>query len=75
MPVVEAFGHKDALDPLFTAEFNFLPRIGECLARDTPLGYFIHYNVGVSPAHEVQVCLPRFRCPPFRVRPSFNSDF
>ncbi len=45
MPIVEAFDSKDALEPLFMAEFEFLPRIGEYLARDTPLGYFVHYNV------------------------------
>lgn len=45
MPIVEAFDHRDALEPLFTAEFEFLPRIGEYLARDTPPGYFVHYNV------------------------------
>ena len=45
MPIVEAFADRDALEPLFTAEFDFLPRIGEYLARDTPPGYFEHYNV------------------------------
>ena len=45
MPIVEAFDDKEALEPLSTAEFDFLPRIGECLARDTPPGYFIYYNV------------------------------
>jgi hypothetical protein len=45
VPIVEAFDHKDALEPLFTAEFEFLPRIGEYLARDTAPGYFVYYNV------------------------------
>lgn len=45
MPIVEAYDDKDALKPLFTAEFEFLPRIGEYLARDTPPGYFVHHKV------------------------------
>jgi hypothetical protein len=45
MPIVEAFADKDALQPLFTAEFEFLPRKGEYLARDTEPGYFVFYNV------------------------------
>ncbi|KUR76059.1 hypothetical protein [Novosphingobium sp. FSW06-99] len=45
MPMVEAFDHEDALEPLFTAEFEFLPRIGEYLSIDTAPGYFKYYNV------------------------------
>ena len=45
MAVVEAFTNRDAVEPLFTAEFDFLPRIGEYLARDTAPGYFVHYNI------------------------------
>jgi hypothetical protein len=45
MPMVEAFDHEDALEPLFTAEFEFLPRMGEYLSIDTPPGYFKYYNV------------------------------
>ena len=45
MPVVEAFDHVDALEPLFTANFEFLPRIGEYLSIDTPPGYFRYYKV------------------------------
>jgi hypothetical protein len=45
MPTVEAFDHEDALEPLFTAEFEFLPRVGEYLSIDTPPGYFKYYNV------------------------------
>lgn len=45
MPIVEAFADKDALEPLFAAEFEFLPRVGEYLACDSPPGYFVHYNV------------------------------
>ncbi|WP_416462606.1 hypothetical protein [Sphingomonas sp. VDB2] len=45
MPIVEAFDDRDALEPLFTADFDFLPRIGEYLARDTQPGYFVYYNV------------------------------
>ena len=45
MPTVDAFEHEDALEPLFSAEFEFLPRIGEYLSIDTPPGYFKYYNV------------------------------
>ena len=45
VPIVEVFDDKEAVEPLFTAEFDFVPRIGEYLARDTPSGYFVHYNV------------------------------
>lgn len=45
MPIVEAFADREAVEPLFTAEFDFLPRIGEYLARDTADGYFVHYNI------------------------------
>ena len=45
MPIVEAFADKDVVEPLFTAEFDFLPRLGEYLARDTEQGYFVHFNV------------------------------
>lgn len=45
MPTVEAFDQKDALAPLFTADFEFLPRIGEYLSIDTPPGYFKYFNV------------------------------
>jgi len=45
VPIVEVFDDKEAVEPLFTAEFDFIPRLGEYLARDTPPGYFVHYNV------------------------------
>ncbi|PTR09346.1 MULTISPECIES: hypothetical protein [unclassified Novosphingobium] len=45
MPIVEAFDHEDALTPLFTAEFDFLPRKGEYLSIDASTGYFTYYNV------------------------------
>ena len=45
MPLVEVMDDRDAVEPLFTAEFDFLPRIGDYLARDAPPGYFVHYNV------------------------------
>lgn len=45
MLIVEIFADKDAVEPLFTAEFDSLPRIGEYLARDTEPGYFAHFNV------------------------------
>lgn len=44
MPIVEAFDSKDAAIPLFTAEFDFLPRVGDYLSRNTE-GYFKYYNV------------------------------
>jgi len=45
MPIVEAFDHEDALEPLFTTEFEFLPHIGEYLSIDTLPGYFKYYHV------------------------------
>lgn len=45
MPIVEAYSDKDAVEPLFTADFDFLPRTGEYLARDTEPGYFVYFNV------------------------------
>jgi hypothetical protein len=45
MPTVEAFDHEDDSKPLFTAEFEFLPRIGEYLSIDTPPGYFRYFKV------------------------------
>jgi|GEM_PF-683783 len=45
MPIAEVFDHEDALEPLFTAEFEFLPRIGEYLSIDTPPGQFKYYHV------------------------------
>jgi hypothetical protein len=45
MPTVEAFDQEDALKPLFTAEFEFLPRVGEYLSIDTPPGYFRYHSV------------------------------
>ncbi|GAA4759709.1 hypothetical protein GCM10023306_00150 [Novosphingobium ginsenosidimutans] len=45
MPIVEAYDDRDALEPLFTAEFEFLPRIGEHLSREVPPGYFVYFKV------------------------------
>lgn len=45
MPIVEAFEGEDAEVLQFTAEFDFLPRIGEYLSHDTAPGYFVYYNV------------------------------
>lgn len=45
MPTVEAFDHENASKPLFTADFDFLPRMGEYLSIDTPPGYFRYFNV------------------------------
>lgn len=44
MPIAEVIAEKDAVEPLFTADFDFLSRVGEYLARDTE-GYFVYYNV------------------------------
>lgn len=44
MALVEVFADEEAIDPLFVAEFDFLPRVGEHLARDTD-GYFQYFNV------------------------------
>lgn len=44
MPLVEVFEGNEATQPLFVAEFGFLPRLGEYLARDAG-GFFQHYNV------------------------------
>jgi hypothetical protein len=45
MPTVEAFDREDALEPLFTGKFEFLPRAGEYLSIDTTPGYFKYYEV------------------------------
>ena len=45
MPTVEAYDHEDALEPLFKADFEFIPRIGEYLSVDTPPGYFKYFRV------------------------------
>ncbi|NBW76561.1 MAG: hypothetical protein EBR34_12295 [Sphingomonadaceae bacterium] len=45
MPIVEAYDDRDALRPLFTAEFEFLPRIGEHISREVPPGYFLYFKV------------------------------
>ena len=44
MALVEVFEGEDAETLLFTAEFDFLPRVGEYLARDTE-DYFKYYNI------------------------------
>ena len=44
MALVEVIEGEDAAQPLFVAEFDFLPRVGEHLARDTD-GYFQYYNI------------------------------
>lgn len=44
MPLVEVFDRENALQPLFVAEFSFLPRPGEYLSQDAG-GYFQYYNV------------------------------
>ena len=44
MALVEVIEGEDAAQPLFVAEFDFLPRVGEHLARDAD-GYFHYYNI------------------------------
>ena len=44
MAWVEVFEREDATQPLFVAEFDFLPRVGEHLARDAG-GFFQYYNI------------------------------
>jgi hypothetical protein len=44
MALVEVFEDEDLEKLLFVAEFDFLPRVGEHLARDTE-GYFEYYNI------------------------------
>ncbi|BBC73417.1 conserved hypothetical protein [Altererythrobacter sp. B11] len=44
MALVEVFEGEDLEKLLFVAEFDFLPRVGEHLARDTQ-GYFDYYDV------------------------------
>jgi hypothetical protein len=44
MPRIEVFEGEPAAAPILTAEFNFLPRVGEYLSRNVD-GYFAYYNV------------------------------
>lgn len=44
MALVEVIEGEDSTEALFVAEFDFLPRVGEHLARDTD-GYFQYYNI------------------------------
>ncbi|MEN7536340.1 hypothetical protein [Aurantiacibacter flavus] len=44
MALVEVFDSKDPETLLFAAEFDFLPHVGEHLARDAA-GYFQYYDV------------------------------
>ena len=44
MALIEVLADKEATDPLFLAEFDFLPRVGEHLARHAD-GYFQYYNI------------------------------
>ncbi|KEZ12123.1 hypothetical protein CP98_05172 [Sphingobium yanoikuyae] len=45
MALIEVHEGEDSMEPLFLAEFDFLPRVGEHLARDTSDGYFVYYNI------------------------------
>ena len=44
MPLIAAFGREEAFEPLFTAHFDFLPRVGDVIDHDVG-GYFDHYTV------------------------------
>lgn len=44
MALIEVFEGEDAPEPLFVADFDFLPRVGEYLARDAS-GFFQQYNI------------------------------
>jgi len=44
MALIEVYEDKDATQPLFVTGFDFTPRVGEYLARDTD-GYFRYYKV------------------------------
>jgi len=44
MPLVEVFAAPDMDQPLFVAEFAFMPRCGDGLSRDTE-GFFRYYKV------------------------------
>jgi hypothetical protein len=44
MALVEVIEGEDSTEPLFVAEFDFLPRVGEHLARDTD-GCFQYYHI------------------------------
>ena len=43
MPIVEVF-ENDEMRALFEGDFQFLPRIGEYISKDTN-GYFSYYKV------------------------------
>ncbi len=44
MALIEVYEGEDSIQPLVVAEFDFLPRVGEYLARDTE-GYFQYYKI------------------------------
>ncbi len=48
MPSVEVFDGKEAIQPLFVGEFDFMPRVGEYVSRiigEDVGGYFAYYHV------------------------------
>ena len=65
MPMVEIF-EGDENTPSFTAEFEFLPRVGEYLSRNSG-GYFTYLNV-VEVWHRQESGTGQFK-PCLRVRP------
>jgi hypothetical protein len=44
MALVEVFAGQDMDQPLFKADFAFMPRCGDGISRDTE-GFFRYYNV------------------------------
>jgi len=44
MPIVEVFGGENLDQPLFAAEFAFMPRPGDGISRDTE-GFFRYFKV------------------------------
>lgn len=44
MAFIEIYEGEDTLKPLFVADFDFLPLVGQLLARDTE-GYFKYYKI------------------------------
>jgi hypothetical protein len=44
MAIVEVFDRKDAITPILSGEFDFMPRLGEILSVETG-DYFEYYRV------------------------------
>lgn len=44
MALIEVYLGEDAIKPIFVAEFDFLPQVGQHLARDVD-GFFEYYDI------------------------------